>query len=497
MSRSRKYITDTILVLTKDVVVRGSGFIINVLLTKFLNPFGFGVYSLFQTSGNGINSVLKLGGFETSTQLMVANPKNHENIFKLSSIICTPFIVRISIAIIGFLILALFPDWIANDLLGQPDILNYVLVLAVFVFFLILEIQTEFLLKGLQQFNFLSIIQISFTLISIISISISTYFFSLDGAIISLTLTGSLRSIFMMLGTIYILQSLKVTLVFHDFWRTLISHIKVGTPHSIEAAIFGPVNLYLIYLLTSNFGVDELAYQRIIYSIGSIIMVIPFAIQTTFLSEGVVKSNDGSNLEAFFLRNLKFVFFVSLLVVIIISGVLPLLIKLAFGSDYSAAVDLSLTYLNLFILINVFNLTTSFFLTNNKISLDFYSHILHVFLFLIFGSILIENMGLRGYLIASVLGYAISFLTAIFFLSYILKFRLTIQYIIYRFSFIYLFFYLILKFILSIDPVIPRFLVSCSGSITLATLAYMFILDEIEKAKVKSYIKKLFNFNRG
>ena len=50
MSRSRKYITDTILVLTKDVVVRGSGFIINVLLTKFLNPFGFGVYSLFQTS---------------------------------------------------------------------------------------------------------------------------------------------------------------------------------------------------------------------------------------------------------------------------------------------------------------------------------------------------------------------------------------------------------------------------------------------------------------
>ena len=128
MSRSRKYITDTILVLTKDVVVRGSGFIINVLLTKFLNPFGFGVYSLFQTSGNGINNVLKLGGFETSTQLMVANPKNHENIFKLSSIICTPFIVRISIAIIGFLILALFPDWIANDLLGQPDILNYVLV---------------------------------------------------------------------------------------------------------------------------------------------------------------------------------------------------------------------------------------------------------------------------------------------------------------------------------------------------------------------------------
>ena len=100
-------------------------------------------------------------------------------------------------------------------------------------------------------------------------------------------------------------------------------------------------------------------------------MVIPFAIQATFLSEGVVKSNDGSNLEAFFLRNLKFVFFVSLLVVIIISGVLPLLIKLAFGSDYSAAVDLSLTYLNLFILINVFNLTTSFFLTNNKISLDF------------------------------------------------------------------------------------------------------------------------------
>ena len=136
-------------------------------------------------------------------------------------------------------------------------------------------------------------------------------------------------------------------------------------------------------------------------------MVIPFAIQATFLSEGVVKSNDGSNLEAFFLRNLKFVF-VSLLVVIIISGVLPLLIKLAFGSDYSAAVDLSLTYLNLFILINVFNLTTSFFLTNNKISLDFYSRILQVFLFLAFGSMLIEIMGLRGYLIG-VLGYQSAF----------------------------------------------------------------------------------------
>ena len=67
---------------------------------------------------------------------MVANPKNHENIFRLSSIICTPFIVRISLAIIGFLILTLFPDWVAYDLLGQPDILNYVLVLAVFVFFL-------------------------------------------------------------------------------------------------------------------------------------------------------------------------------------------------------------------------------------------------------------------------------------------------------------------------------------------------------------------------
>ena len=271
-------------------------------------------------------------------------------------------------------------------------------------------------------------------------------------------------------------------------------HIKVGTPHSIEAAILGPVNLYLIYLLTSNFGVDELAYQRIIYSIGSIIMVIPFAIQATFLSEGVVKSNDGSNLEAFFLRNLKFVFFVSLLVVIIISGVLPLLIKLAFGSDYSAAVDLSLTYLNLFILINVFNLTTSFFLTNNKISLDFLLTYSSGFLFLAFGSILIEIMGLRGYLIAGVLGYAISFLTSIFFLRYILKFRLTIQYIIYRFSFIYLFFYLILNFILSIDPVIHRFLSSCSGSIILVTLAYLFILDEIEKANVKSYIKKILNF---
>ena len=48
MSRSRKYITDTILVLTKDIVVRGSGFIINVLLIKFLNPLGLGYIVFFK-----------------------------------------------------------------------------------------------------------------------------------------------------------------------------------------------------------------------------------------------------------------------------------------------------------------------------------------------------------------------------------------------------------------------------------------------------------------
>ncbi|MDB9770279.1 hypothetical protein OAB98_04960 [Gammaproteobacteria bacterium] len=489
MLKIQNFINNGVYMGAMNIISRASGLILNIFLVRMLTPDGFGVFALFQNLMEKITGIIRVGGLETSTHVLVATSDERNN-KPTPSLLSVPLLFRLIFCLIFAALFLIFPSYMATNILKQPALIPY---MHFFVFTCVagsIEVLCEGVLKGLNLFKSLSKINVAFALFLLLLMPSMTYFYSLTGAIFAFTFCTVSRSSAII--SIALIQSRRVGYVFsfHNFFGVLLKHLKIGLPTWLPVLIVAPVSIYVISLLTSVAGIDDMAYYRVIVTCGVFIQLIPHSLLPGFITVAANESNQEENIS-FFHLNLKFTIFISVVSCILLLGIMPLFISIVFGSAYALAVKFFLIYAITMVVINCANIFSSFLVAQKYANALLYSNTSKGILFLITGMYLIPLYGLPGFLMAEFIAFLGALIGYIIFFGVKIQGTYSIKYLLMRIIPFIIMAILATLAINFIQPVIIRFSVSAISAILLVYVFWKITLLHEERMQLKNYLEQL------
>ncbi|MDA9800000.1 oligosaccharide flippase family protein [Gammaproteobacteria bacterium] len=477
-----------------NVMSRASGLILSVLLVRILTPETFGLFALFQRIMEKISAAMRLGGFEASTQVLSAsNHKNNPNFNPF--LVSTPFFLRVLICMSLVVVFSFYPEYIAKNILQQVSLTPYMTFLAFGSAFGAVEVLSEAILKGLNQFKVFSKVNIIFAFILLPVIAVATYFYDVAGSIISLSLCLVARSFIVTGLAAFHAKRIGLSFLPNDFLNTLFQHLKIGLPFYIPILISTPVWIYALSMLTSIAGVDEMAYYRIIITCGIFIHIIPYSLLPVFITSAANEKNSAENIS-FFYFNMKFTIFISSLIAILLIGILPIFISIIFGSEYALVVKYFVIHGITMIIIACCNVVTSFFLARKQANFVLYANFLQSIVFLGTSMLLIPRFGLPGILVAECISYIACLLAAIILFGVKTEMNYKIFIFVLRCLPFATLFSISIFSIDSIEPVILRFTISIIIAVFLVLFFWKTILSLDDKHAVEITLFRKIPFMR-
>ena len=489
MSKLRNFIINGAYVGAMNLVSRASGLLLNVILVRMLTVDSFGLFALFQRIMEKVSMMIRFGGFETSTHVLLASSQE-KDIKAAPSLFSVPLAIRIIFCLIFAILFLSFPTYIATNILKQSALIPY---MNFFVFACIaaaLEVLCDGVLKGLNLFKILSRINITFALILLLIMPLMTYYFSLTGAIFAFTICLVSRSSAVI--TIALIQSIKsgYTFSLQNFYRVLLMHIKIGFPSWLPVLIIAPAGIYVISLLTAVAGIDDMAYYRVIVTCGVFIQLIPHSLLPSFITESANESNEEESARFFYL-NFKLTIITSVLIGILFLGIMPLFISIVFGSAFTLAVKFFLIYIFTMIVVNCTNVFSSFLIAKKYGNAMLFGNTAHGIFLAAVGTYVIPLYGLPGFLAAELAAWFGALIIYIIFFSYKIQSADSIIHLLIRMTPFVALFILITIALNTIQPVFLRFSASIIGSIFLGWLFWKTVLLRDEKKLFIDNLKQL------
>lgn len=488
MSKIQNFINNGAYIGIMTIVSRASGLILNIFLVRMLTPDGFGLFSLFQSLAERISAALRVGGFESSAHVLFAT-SDERNIKPTPSLLSVPLLIRIIFCLIFATLFFIFPSYIATNILKQSALIPY---MHFFVFACVagaLEVLCEAVLKGLNLFKTISKINIAFALFLLVLMPLMTYFYSLTGAIFAFTISIVARSSAVIATTLVQSRGLGYTFSLHNFFSILLKHLKIGLPTWLPILVLTPASIYVISLLTSVAGIDDMAYYRVIVTCGAFIQLIPGSLLPGFITASANASNQEESVS-FFNLNLKFTIFTSVVISILLIGVIPLFISIVFGSAYALAVEFFAIYVFIVLAINCSNVFASFLMAQKYANAVLYCQTSHGILLVTAGMYLIPLYGLAGFLVVELIACLGALVIYIIFFGIKIQSTNSIAYLLMRMIPIVSMFTVAMLAINSIQPVIMRFSVSVISAIFLGYLFWKTALLQEERKQLKNYLEQ-------
>ena len=465
---------------------RVGGFILNILLVRFFSADNFGLFALFQRVSEQVNSILRVGGLESSTHVLVARyqDKPKQNFTSLISVV---MVFRFITCALLAIIFSIDAEYFVSEVLKQPALLPYKYLLLITAMAGSLEVLSEGILKGLGRFQALSNINIIFSIISVFLISSLAYFFGVTGSIIALATCLSLRSVFVIFCGILFSQKSGFNFSLDNFLGVLIKNFQIGLPNYLPVLITAPANIYAISLLTSVAGIDDIAYYRVIITCGVLIQVIPYSFLPVLISSTASKIGEDESAD-FMLENIKYMVSISSIIGLSFFGIMPLFISIAFGNEYALAVKFFEIYLFTMIVVNCLNILVSFFLARQLAKFNLLINSFAGIILFASASYLIPLSGLPGFLIAEFIGY----FSALFLAIYIYYKKINNGKKIFSLVISFLPFGIIfcasILAVDSLDRVILRFFTSISCAVLLASIFWRSMLLNEDRTKFRNYL---------
>ena len=411
MSKLSHFFQNSLYLGIMNVMSKASGLALNIFLVRILTPETFGLFALFQRLVEKVSSAIRVGGFEASTHVLTASNQT-KNVEFNPFIISTPFFLRLGICIFAAGIFFTYPEFIATNILRQVSVTPYMAFLTIAACAAAMEVLSEGILKGLNQFKILSKVNIIFAFLLLIAIALASFFYDIAGSIISLSLCLITRSVIVCAIAMIHAKKAGFRLIPKDSIDVLSQHIKIGLPFYIPVLIAAPVGIYALSLLIDIAGIDDMAYYRVIITCAVFIHVIPQSILPVFITSTANEESPEEN-YAFIYSNLKFTILFSTIVSILLIGILPLFISIVFGSEYALAVKYFVIHAITIVLVVIYNIISSYFLAKKKVHFFLFSSIAHSIGFLFASIFLIPRYGLPGFLVAELIAYIICVLVAI------------------------------------------------------------------------------------
>lgn len=329
MERSTKFAFDISWVFLSQIITLGSGFLLNIILSRWLGPGDFGLYTMTLTLFTIATLVAGLGIPETVVKYVADHKSDQE---RLNAIVTTGVINALLLGTLAGLVLFLFAGEIAG-LFGMQDLAGFIRIIALALPLSIVNTTLLGLLNGLREMKAYSF---RFMIRSLLLIGLVILFIALGfgaaGAVIALLLTE--------VGTL-----IFVAAVAHrHFSLSVVNHLEMtrkmfvfGSQVFIASAVY-LINTYTDTLLIGYFLTDidvgryavAIAISRVAFlSLPGSISTVNYPAISEYYSKGLLTS-----VEALINRSIKYCLILLSMVGLILIYLSETIISLLFGPAY-------------------------------------------------------------------------------------------------------------------------------------------------------------------
>ena len=482
-----KYARDILYFFSGTFIARLSGFISTVVMTRGLSSADFSIVALFLRLIEYILNFTRLGIGNAIQVLIAKNVKDLDHLRYL-----TVAILFQIFAISTLLIFYFFWNDLFKALVGQDEINIF------FPYLVFAVVMTSFTyvfdgaLKGLGLFNNAATVVASSAIIELILIFLVIGTFGMNGVIIVFTL-GRLFTLLIFSFFIYnYISKTNGLKLFSRLPSALSDSLKVGLPFALVMVFQGAIGIYILNLLTNNAPLEQVGYLRLIGAIGTLIVLIPNTVVPVFISNAANISNEESKKLTFFNNNIKFVFYISVISILLIFPYLEFLTQVLFGYEYEILNNYFILACCLPLATNIFNIVSSYFLALKDMKWFSFIFFIWASASLAFGSILVPTYQLHGFIFTEMISFSLAFLVGYTKINYVLS-KTKVLFELFKILTCLSLTLFIIVFLTNLDNFYIKLIISISSSISFIFYFYYFELSENLRFTILDYL----NFKKG
>jgi O-antigen/teichoic acid export membrane protein len=401
-ANNKKFISDSIITLTRQVMNIGIGILLLVVLTRFLGPVDQGKYSLVTLLPMMLMMFISIG-INTSTIYFVSKNK-----FLLETVLKTNILVGILLSLVavvaGLMVIVFFSEALFE---GVEISLLYMVLFSIPFIFLKEFLQTIF--HGLQDFksyNTLMIIN-QFAILGFISLFIIVLDYGLVGAIIGFVL-GNITTVFVILYLL--LKKKQLRLSSGQFSRP---YLKESVDYGFKAYVSNlatflnyRLDVFIVgyFLSPASVGIYTVAVN-----VGERITMVSTAISSVLFPKIASEDTEEARnrLTSIVSRN---VLLISVLASIALLVVSDFVIGLFFGREYIQSSDVLKIIMIGIIFLSVEKIFSNDIAGRGKPEINMYTSIFNVIMNVGLNILLIPQFGIMGSAYATTITYFVSFI---------------------------------------------------------------------------------------
>lgn len=384
--------------------MRGLGFFKSILFARMLGPADLGIYGIVFNIYQIMTSIAVFGVPSAITKYITEHAENSK---KEKQFFFTGLILVLILSGIISLIYILLSPFAATYLYENMGISYYMILSAIAILFASFNSFTISYFQGTHKMKEISLLNISNSIVFLITSFIFLYFFGLIGAFYAIIITALLTSIF---GIIILKQKTNIKkFEFYFEEETAKKLLNFGFPILLSSITILPINLLSRTLLAIRHGYDQVGYLQVALAIQTMILFIPSAISTNIFPWFSLNSSD-NNRE--YLREKIpqltriFIFLIGIIMILFIP-ISGYFVTILYGSKYFASIELMQWLLLETLFISQIQIYNSYAMSISKNYLILKLDILSLLLTVPLLYILVERYGALGVVWTSILVRAV------------------------------------------------------------------------------------------
>lgn len=408
----RQLLLNSAAMLVVGVLQRGMGLVAITCLARVLDPRGLGAYAFTQSTGQVCYGLARLGA-DAGLHVSVAGLSLRDNKAKVEEALGEGMTIFACIAFCGAAVLLLLSETIATSIFKAPELESFVAVSAVFFVAQVVSQYCYTTLAGMHAFAaYARVITMTSVLVPLLAVT---------GAFIAGAIGAVWGGAIANLVTAFVLaMRLARKLAWHGVKARLRwpSHhaftlLSLGFPFFAGGLLLIPVDFLTIGLLSQHSGLDGLGELRATQAFSSIATMLPLALSGPLLSHLAasisVEARSGAMLE-----QLKAVWVLGLIAVIVLAMFWPFAVSLVFGDAFVLAQTVGVLTLTGVVPMMLLSVLTGALLAARKSQMLFLVGSVQASVLGVATWLLIADHGLVGLLAAQAIGITAGALTAAF-----------------------------------------------------------------------------------
>ncbi|WP_040401137.1 lipopolysaccharide biosynthesis protein [Amorphus coralli] len=414
MSGLGHYARNVGMLVGQSFVQRVLGMVTTIILARILGASGYGVYGVVSATSTSIYGLSRLG---IDAALHVTTAEGYsgtEGRRRMEELLGAGLVLLALGGALGGLACLAISETIADHLFDRPDLEIWIRIAGVAV---VLQSLSQFCyatLAGLHRFAEYALVMLASAVMNLIAISLGALIADVGGAVGGLIAAQAATTLGLTLATRHSLGREALSLSFAQLARRAATLMKFGVPYYVAGTIAIPGAYVAQGLVVRHAGLEAAGYLRVVIAITTIVSFVPTSAAAAMISMFArTRTQSAEEFACRIMLNFRLIFVFAVTTAICLAAALPWLVPVVFGRDFGAAIGPASIGLLTAVLASCYGIVTNALLSSRRVFSMGTLSLFQASLFILLAVLLIPDLGLTGFLLAELAGYAFALLVAL------------------------------------------------------------------------------------